>query len=128
MLLGIALAGVSLFLRPWLAQGPNGVRHGFSVGWGGGKPTMIHEIKRGELRGYQWVFPFDDNPGTWRIDTGLGASDPFGVGEPDEPMRGILLRAISRQALVLGSSVPSISKTNSLPVMKSVSRVFIRTR
>ena len=31
MLLGIALAGVSLFLRRWLAKGPGGVRHGFTA-------------------------------------------------------------------------------------------------
>jgi membrane protein YdbS with pleckstrin-like domain len=31
MLLGIALAAVSLFLRRWLAQGPGGVRHGFTA-------------------------------------------------------------------------------------------------
>jgi hypothetical protein len=31
MLLGIALTGVALFLRRWLAQGPGGVRHGFTA-------------------------------------------------------------------------------------------------
>jgi len=31
MLLGIALTGVALFLRRWLALGPNGVRHGFTA-------------------------------------------------------------------------------------------------
>jgi hypothetical protein len=31
MLLGIALAGVSLLLRRWLALGPGGVRHGFTA-------------------------------------------------------------------------------------------------
>jgi hypothetical protein len=31
MLLGIALTGVSIFLRRWLAQGPDGVRHGFTA-------------------------------------------------------------------------------------------------
>jgi hypothetical protein len=31
MLLGIALAGVAMFLRRWLAQGPDGVRHGFTA-------------------------------------------------------------------------------------------------
>ncbi|WP_263415968.1 hypothetical protein [Terriglobus albidus] len=31
MLLGIALAAVSLFLRRWLALGPDGVRHGFTA-------------------------------------------------------------------------------------------------
>jgi hypothetical protein len=31
MLLGIALTGVALFLRRWLAQGPDGVRHGFTA-------------------------------------------------------------------------------------------------
>jgi hypothetical protein len=31
ILLGIALTGVSLFLRRWLALGPNGVRHGFTA-------------------------------------------------------------------------------------------------
>jgi len=31
MLLGIALAAVSLFLRRWLALGPGGVRHGFTA-------------------------------------------------------------------------------------------------
>jgi hypothetical protein len=31
ILLGIALTGVSLFLRRWLALGPDGVRHGFTA-------------------------------------------------------------------------------------------------
>ena len=31
ILLGIALTGVSLFLRRWLARGPDGVRHGFTA-------------------------------------------------------------------------------------------------
>jgi uncharacterized membrane protein YgcG len=31
MLLGIALTGVALFLRRWLALGPGGVRHGFTA-------------------------------------------------------------------------------------------------
>jgi len=31
MLLGIALTGVAVFLRRWLAQGPGGVRHGFTA-------------------------------------------------------------------------------------------------
>jgi hypothetical protein len=31
ILLGIALIGVALFLRRWLAQGPGGVRHGFTA-------------------------------------------------------------------------------------------------
>jgi hypothetical protein len=31
MLLGIALTGVALFLRRWLALGPDGVRHGFTA-------------------------------------------------------------------------------------------------
>jgi hypothetical protein len=31
ILLGIALTGVALFLRRWLAQGPDGVRHGFTA-------------------------------------------------------------------------------------------------
>ena len=31
MLLGIALTGVALFLRRWLAKGPGGVRHGFTA-------------------------------------------------------------------------------------------------
>jgi hypothetical protein len=31
MLLGVALTGVSLFLRRWLALGPGGVRHGFTA-------------------------------------------------------------------------------------------------
>ncbi|HEY4357029.1 MAG TPA: hypothetical protein VGN16_14870 [Acidobacteriaceae bacterium] len=31
MLLGIALAGVAVFLQRWLAQGPDGVRHGFTA-------------------------------------------------------------------------------------------------
>jgi hypothetical protein len=31
MLLGIALTGVAFFLRRWLAQGPGGVRHGFTA-------------------------------------------------------------------------------------------------
>jgi uncharacterized membrane protein YgcG len=31
MLLGIALTGVALFLRRWLARGPDGVRHGFTA-------------------------------------------------------------------------------------------------
>jgi hypothetical protein len=31
MLLGIALTGVALFLRRWLARGPGGVRHGFTA-------------------------------------------------------------------------------------------------
>jgi hypothetical protein len=31
MLLGIALSGVAIFLRRWLAQGPDGVRHGFTA-------------------------------------------------------------------------------------------------
>jgi uncharacterized membrane protein YgcG len=37
MLLGIALTGVSLFLRRWLAQGPGGVRHGFTAAHLSGK-------------------------------------------------------------------------------------------
>jgi hypothetical protein len=79
-------------------QWENGVRHGFFVNWSGGKPSMIHEMKRGELRGYQWVFPYDGKAGGWRIATGLGASDPNGEGEPDEPMQSVLLQAISAQA------------------------------
>jgi hypothetical protein len=31
MLLGIALTGVAVFLRRWLAKGPGGVRHGFTA-------------------------------------------------------------------------------------------------
>ena len=31
ILLGVALTGVALFLRRWLAQGPGGVRHGFTA-------------------------------------------------------------------------------------------------
>jgi hypothetical protein len=31
MLLGIMLTGVSLFLRRWLAHGPDGIRHGFTA-------------------------------------------------------------------------------------------------
>jgi hypothetical protein len=31
MLLGILLTGVVLFLRRWLARGPNGIRHGFTA-------------------------------------------------------------------------------------------------
>jgi hypothetical protein len=31
MLLGILLTGVAVFLRRWLAQGPNGIRHGFTA-------------------------------------------------------------------------------------------------
>jgi hypothetical protein len=31
ILLGIALTGVAVFLRRWLAQGPGGVRHGFTA-------------------------------------------------------------------------------------------------
>jgi uncharacterized membrane protein YgcG len=31
MLLGIALTGVALFLRRWLARGPGGLRHGFTA-------------------------------------------------------------------------------------------------
>jgi hypothetical protein len=31
ILLGIALTGVALFLRRWLARGPDGVRHGFTA-------------------------------------------------------------------------------------------------
>jgi hypothetical protein len=31
MLLGIMLTGVALFLRRWLAHGPNGIRHGFTA-------------------------------------------------------------------------------------------------
>lgn len=31
MLLGIALTGVSVYLRRWLARGPGGVRHGFTA-------------------------------------------------------------------------------------------------
>src|SRR5882757_2068695 len=31
MLLGIALTGVSILLRRWLARGPDGVRHGFTA-------------------------------------------------------------------------------------------------
>ncbi|SNS30537.1 hypothetical protein SAMN05421770_101420 [Granulicella rosea] len=31
MLLGVALAGVAIYLRRWLAQGPDGVRHGFTA-------------------------------------------------------------------------------------------------
>jgi hypothetical protein len=37
MLLGIALTGVALFLRRWLAQGPGGVRHGFTAAHLSGK-------------------------------------------------------------------------------------------
>jgi len=31
MLLGIALTGVALFIRRWLARGPGGIRHGFTA-------------------------------------------------------------------------------------------------
>jgi hypothetical protein len=31
MLLGALLIGVALFIRRWLAQGPHGVRHGFTA-------------------------------------------------------------------------------------------------
>ena len=37
MLLGIALAGVAVLLRRWLAQGPDGVRHGFTAARMSGK-------------------------------------------------------------------------------------------
>ena len=37
MLLGILLAGVALFLRSWLARGPNGVRGGFTAARVSGK-------------------------------------------------------------------------------------------
>jgi hypothetical protein len=37
MLLGIALTGVALLLRRWLAQGPGGVRHGFTAAHQPGK-------------------------------------------------------------------------------------------
>ncbi|HEX8814447.1 MAG TPA: hypothetical protein VF753_03010 [Terriglobales bacterium] len=31
MILGILLTGVALYIRRWLAQGPNGIRHGFTA-------------------------------------------------------------------------------------------------
>jgi uncharacterized membrane protein YgcG len=31
MLLGILLIGVALFIRRWLARGPDGIRHGFTA-------------------------------------------------------------------------------------------------
>ena len=37
MLLGILLTGVAVFIRRWLARGPGGIRHGFTVGRLSGK-------------------------------------------------------------------------------------------
>ena len=41
MLLGVALTGVALFLRRWLAQGPGGVRHGFTAARLSGKDKHV---------------------------------------------------------------------------------------
>jgi hypothetical protein len=44
MLLGIALTGVALFLRRWLARGPNGVRHGFTAARLSGKDKQVMSV------------------------------------------------------------------------------------
>jgi uncharacterized membrane protein YgcG len=44
ILLGIALAGVSLFLRRWLALGPDGVRHGFTAAGLSGKDKRTMSV------------------------------------------------------------------------------------
>jgi uncharacterized membrane protein YgcG len=44
MLLGIALVGVSLFLRRWLALGPDGVRHGFTAARLSGKDKQTMSV------------------------------------------------------------------------------------
>jgi len=41
MLLGIALTGVALFLRRWLARGPGGIRHGFTAARLSGKDKHV---------------------------------------------------------------------------------------
>ena len=41
MLLGIVLSGVAWFLRRWLAQGPGGVRHGFTAARLSGKDKHV---------------------------------------------------------------------------------------
>jgi len=44
MVLGIALVGVSLFLRRWLARGPDGVRHGFTAARLSGKDKQTMSV------------------------------------------------------------------------------------
>ncbi len=44
ILLGIALTAVALFLRRWLAQGPGGVRHGFTASRLSGKDKRVMSV------------------------------------------------------------------------------------
>jgi hypothetical protein len=44
ILLGIALTGVALFLRRWLALGPGGVRHGFTAARLSGKDKHVMSV------------------------------------------------------------------------------------
>ena len=49
ILLGIALTGVALFLRRWLALGPGGVRHGFTAARLSGKDKSAMSVGSGVL-------------------------------------------------------------------------------
>ena len=44
MLLGILLTGVAIYLRRWLARGPNGIRHGFTAARLSGKDKQWMDV------------------------------------------------------------------------------------
>ncbi|HET6576343.1 MAG TPA: hypothetical protein VFG68_22270, partial [Fimbriiglobus sp.] len=76
----------------------SGEMHGYHVCYSKNKATMIHQVKYGKIRGYEWMLPYPDNPeGSWRINTaGSPSTDPHGRGEPPSEMKAILLEQIDR--------------------------------
>ena len=44
MLLGVLLTGVAIYLRRWLARGPNGIRHGFTAARLSGKDKQWMDV------------------------------------------------------------------------------------
>ncbi len=81
MLMGILLTGVALFLRRWLARGPDGIRHGFTAARLSGKDKewMNAVSAVGGLASPQAITP-SPQPGSQDFHFGGGSTGGGGAG------------------------------------------------
>src|SRR5262249_30252052 len=74
MRLGILLSGVALFLRRWLSQGPDGIRHGFTARRLSGKDKQWMSVASTAF-GLASPHATAPSPGTARPDVHFGGGE-----------------------------------------------------
>jgi putative intracellular protease/amidase len=112
ILLGIALTGVALFLRRWLALGPGGVRHGFTAARLSGKDEYAMSVGSAILGLItpQSITPTQNQP-----------IQPFGLAEEnrEEEALAVIFKGLASRynRLLYFPSVLSITASTSGPII-----------